>query len=129
MIDAMHQVALTCADLAKSTSFYRDSLGLEMIASFDPPGLAFFSVGNVRLSVQQTDDASAASSAIYFHVVDIDAAVENLGEQSIALERDPEMVFRDEEGMFGDAGEEEWMVFFRDPDGNLLAFVSRKKTV
>lgn len=127
MIDAMHQVALTCVDITRSSSFYRDVLGLEMIASFDPPGLAFFSAGNVRLSLQQSDDAAALSSVIYFHVVDIDDAVAKLAKKSVALERDPELVFKDEEGMFGEAGEEEWMAFFRDPDKNLLAFVSRKK--
>jgi hypothetical protein len=37
------------------------------------------------------------------------------------------MVFKDDKGRFGDAGEEEWMAFFCDPDGNLLALASRKK--
>lgn len=34
--------------------------------------------------------------------------------------------YRDALGQFGAAGEEEWMAFFRDPDGNLPALASRK---
>lgn len=41
-------------------------------------------------------------------------------------EREPALVFSDEQGQFGAAGEEEWMAFFRDPDGNLLALLSRR---
>ena len=126
-IDGLHQVALTCADLERSTGFYQDVLGLSLIANFDPPGLAFFRVGDVRLSIQKVDKMEATSSVIYFAVQDIDAAVGSLKEQSIELEQEPEVVFRDDQGQFGEAGEEEWMAFFRDPDGNLLALAARKK--
>ncbi len=126
-IDGLHQIALTTADLERSTGFYQDVLGLPLIASFDPPGLAFFRVGDVRLSIQKVDEVEATSSVIYLAVQDIDAATDSLKEQSIELEREPEVVFRDDQGQFGEAGEEEWMAFFRDPDGNLLAFASRTK--
>lgn len=125
-IDGLHQVALTTVDLERSTGFYRDILGLELIASFDPPGLAFFRAGDVRLSVQKVDEFEAASSVIYFRVSDIDASAGALKEHSIELEQEPEVVFRDDEGQFGEAGEQEWMAFFRDPDGHLLAFATRK---
>ena len=126
-IDGLHQIALTTADLERSTGFYQDVLGLPLIASFDPPGLAFFRVGDVRLSIQKVDEVEATSSVIYLAVQDIDAATDSLKEQSIELEREPEVVFRDDQGQFGEAGEEEWMSFFRDPDGHLLAFATRKK--
>ena len=35
--------------------------------------------------------------------------------------------FRDTEGVFGEAGEDEWMTFFRDQDGSLLALSSRAR--
>ena len=126
-INGLHQIALTSADLERSTGFYRDVLGLPLITSFDPPGLAFFRVGDVRLSIQKVDEVEATSSVIYLAVQDINAAVESLKEQSIELEQEPEVVFRDDQGQFGEAGEEEWMAFFRDPDGHLLAFASRTK--
>ncbi len=127
-INGLHQVALTTFDLERSIKFYRDVLGLALIANFDPPGLAFFDTGDVRLSVQKVDKAEATSSVIYFRVPDIDSAAESLKKHSIELEQEPEVVFRDDQGQFGEAGEEEWMAFFRDPDGHLLAFASRTKT-
>jgi methylmalonyl-CoA/ethylmalonyl-CoA epimerase len=123
----MHQVALTTSDLDKAAEFYGNTIGLPIIARFDPPGLAFFRVGDVRLSIQQSTESTAASSVIYFSVADIDSATELLKGNGIEFERDPELVFADEAGQFGEAGEEEWMAFFRDPDGNLLALVSRRK--
>ncbi len=126
-IDGLHQVALTSSDLGRSIGFYQDVLGLPLITSFDPPGLAFYRVGDVRLSIQKVDVVEATSSVIYFHVKDINAAADSLKKKSIELEQEPAVVFRDEQGQFGEAGEEEWMAFFRDPDGHLLAFASRKK--
>ena len=127
-IGGLHQVALTTTDINRSSEFYRETLGLEQIAVFDPPGLAFFDVDGVRLSLQQNEDAGPPNSVIYFRVSDIDSAVEALQQKSAELEREPELVFKDDQGQFGEAGEEEWMAFFRDPDGNLLALVSRKKS-
>lgn len=126
-INGLHQVALTTSDLERSINFYRDVLGLPLIANFDPPGLAFFDTGDVRLSMQKVDKIEATSSVLYFRVSDIDAAAESLKNHSIELEQAPEVVFRDEKGQFGEAGEDEWMAFFRDPDGHLLAFASRTK--
>ncbi len=97
-INGLHQVALTASDLDRSIKFYRDVLGLPLIANFDPPGLAFFDTGNVRLSVQKVDKVEATSSVIYFRVPDIDAASESLKTHSIELEQEPEVVFRDDQG-------------------------------
>ena len=126
-IDGLHQIAITTADLARSTSFYGEVLGLTHIATIDPPGLAFFRMGDVRLSIQKVAEVEATSSVIYLRVQDINAATESLKKQSIELEREAEVVFRDDQGQFGEAGEEEWMAFFRDPDAHLLAFASRIK--
>jgi catechol 2,3-dioxygenase-like lactoylglutathione lyase family enzyme len=128
MIDGLHQVALTTKDIARACDFYRDTLGLELMTVIDPPGLAFFDVFGVRLSLMQDDETEPSDSVIYFRVPDIDSAVAALKAKSVTLEQEPEMVFKDDEGRFGNAGEEEWMAFFCDPDGNLLALASRKKT-
>ncbi len=125
-IEGLHQVALTTTDLERSCGFYRDTLGLKQLAVFDPPGLAFFDVDGVRISLQRNADAKPANSVIYFRVADIDLGVAALMQKSVQLEQEPQLVFKDEQGQFGNAGEEEWMAFFRDPDGNLLALVSRK---
>jgi hypothetical protein len=36
------------------------------------------------------------------------------------------MIHRDEAGEFGKKGVEEWMAFFRDPSGNMLALVEKR---
>jgi methylmalonyl-CoA/ethylmalonyl-CoA epimerase len=104
-IDGFHQVALTTANPERSSSFYRDVLGLKLIASFDPHGLAFFQVGDARLSIQNVDKVEATSSVLYFRTADINAATESLKAHSIELEQGPEVVFRDDQGQFGDADE------------------------
>ena len=125
-IDGMHQVALTTTDINRSSRFYRETLGLKQLAVIDPPGLAFYDVDGVRLSLLQDATAEPSSSVIYFRVADIDAAVAVLKQKDVNLEQEPELVFKDTKGQFGKAGEEEWMAFFRDPDGNLLALACRK---
>ena len=35
------------------------------------------------------------------------------------------LIHRDDDGVFGPPGTEEWMALFRDPDGNALALASR----
>ncbi len=35
-------------------------------------------------------------------------------------------MFRDDNGQFGPAGEEEWMAFFRDSEDNLIALAQRR---
>jgi len=125
-IAAVYQVGLAVSDLDRSRVFYEDQLGLRMVARFDPPGLMFFYAGDVRLSLQKTDNVEASSSVIYFQVADIEAAVAALKDKAVAFEQEAQLVFPDTEGQFGAAGEEEWMAFFRDPDGHLLALVSRR---
>ena len=127
-IEGLHQVALTTTDLERSCEFYRETLGLKQIAIFEPPGLAFFDAAGVRLSLQFNADAKPANSVIYFRVADIDVGVAALSQKSVQLEQEPQLVFKDDQGQFGDAGEEEWMAFFRDPDGNLLALACRKES-
>lgn len=121
-IGPLHQVAQKASDLRRSVGFYRDVLGLELIATFDPPGLAFFRIGDARLMLE----GSAPSATLYLRVDDIGATVDELRRRGVAFEDEPRVIFRDDEGRFGAPGQEEWMAFFRDPDGNLLALASRR---
>ena len=119
---ALHQVAQRAPDLDASVAFYRDVLGLELIARFDPPGLAFFRLGGTRLLLE----GLAPAAMLYFRVDDIDAAAADLQRRGVTLEGEPHLIHRDDDGQFGPAGQEEWMAFFRDPAGNLLALASRR---
>ena len=59
----LHQVAQHADDLDRAVAFYSDVLGCEVIARFDPPGLAFLRLGSVRLLL----DKAAPSALLYLH--------------------------------------------------------------
>lgn len=122
MDGTLRQVAQRADDLDRSVAFYCDVLGLPLIARFDPPGLAFVRMGATRLLLE----GGAPGCTLYFHVDDIEAEHRALCERGVAFEAGPQLVHRDADGTFGPAGEEEWMAFFRDPAGNLLALAGRR---
>ena len=63
---------------------------------------------------------------LYLSVDGIDAAYDTLRARGVEFLGAPHLIHRDDAGQFGEAGEEEWMAFFNDPDGNTLALVERR---
>jgi len=122
-LEHIHQIAVFAKDLDEAITFYRDILGATYITRFDPPGLVFFDFGGTRLLLEKT----GPKASVYFRVDDIHSAHEELKTKGIKFIADPHMIFRDENGVFGSAGEEEWMAFFSDPSDNILALASRVK--
>ena len=59
------QVAQRVTDLNRAIEFYRDILGGDLLARFDPPGLTFFDIGRVRLLLE----ADAPSCLLYLRVM------------------------------------------------------------
>jgi catechol 2,3-dioxygenase-like lactoylglutathione lyase family enzyme len=122
-LNKLHQVALLASDLDRSVAFYRDILGLHYVDRYDPPGLAFFSLGSgVRLILS----ATSSKATLYFLVDDIDAAFRVLAQRGVSFLHKPSMIHRDDEGRLGKKGVEEWMAFFKDPSDNVLALVARR---
>jgi methylmalonyl-CoA/ethylmalonyl-CoA epimerase len=122
-LEHIHQIAVFAKDLDEAITFYRDILGATYITKFDPPGLVFFDFEGTRLLLEKT----GPKASVYFRVDDIHAAHEELKTKGIKFIADPHLIFRDESGIFGSAGEEEWMAFFSDPSDNILALASRVK--
>jgi methylmalonyl-CoA/ethylmalonyl-CoA epimerase len=120
-IAGLRQVAQHAPDLDASVAFYRDVLGLRLIARFDPPGLAFFDLGGTRLLLE----GAASPALLYLEVDDIGAAHNALQQRGVEFVEAPHAIFRDDAGQFGPAGQEEWMAFFKDPAGNTVALASR----
>ena len=118
----VHQVAQRADDLDRAIAFYREVLGLPLVARLDPPGLAFFQLGTTRLLLER----DGSSALLYLEVDDIGAARARLVAAAVAFEDEPHPIFTDTEGMFGIAGATEWMTFLRDSEGNLLALVERR---
>ena len=116
------QVAQRADDLDRATAFYRDVLGLRLVATFDPPGLVFFDLGGTRLLLEK----GASSAVLYLGVDDVGAEVERLKGAGVEIESEPHVIFTDEAGQFGPAGMVETMAFFRDSEDNLVGLASRR---
>lgn len=122
VVGPLHQVAQRADDLDASVAFYTEVLGLPLIARFDPPGLAFVALGDTRLLLERT----TSSATLYLRVDDIHDAYRRLEERGVVFESEPHLIHRDEDATFGPAGQEEWMAFFRDPAGNVVALAARQ---
>ncbi|MDW3218101.1 MAG: VOC family protein [Acidimicrobiales bacterium] len=119
----LRQVALHVDDMERAVAFYRDVVGLGLIARFDPPGLAFFDIGGTRLLLE----AGAPSSLIYLGVDDVAATTDRLRGAGVTIESEPHVILVDEAGQFGPPGEAEEMAFFRDSEGNLVGLAGRRQ--
>ena len=117
----LHQVAQHADDLDRAVAFYSDVLGCEVITRIDPPGLAFLRLGSVRLLL----DKAAPSALIYLRVDDVRATAEHLRAAGLPMHTEPHLINTDTDGIFGEAGFEEWMAFVRDSEGNLVGLASR----
>ena len=119
---ALLQIAQHVEDLGRATAFYRDLLGAEPLATYDPPGLVFFDVGGVRLLL----DVGAPSALLYLGVDDIDATVERLRAAGVEVRSEPHVIFGHEDDTLGPAGTDEWMAFVVDSEGNLVGLVEQR---
>ena len=122
-LGAIRQVNQQAADLDRAVEFYGDVLGLPLIARFGP--LSFFDMGGVRLLLEQGDEPGKGS-VLYFVVEGIHDAHRELQERGVEFVDEPHIIFTDAAGTFGEAGLAEWMVFFKDTEGNMLALSSRE---
>ena len=119
LLGPIGQVALQVPDVADAVRFYRDGLGLRLLFEA-PPGLAFFDLAGVRLMLsapEQGQQAAPSTGALYFRVDDIRAAHSALGARGVTFEDEPHLVARMPD-------HELWMVFLKDPGGNLLALMA-----
>ncbi len=121
----LHQVAQHVDDLDRAVAFYAGLLGCEPVARFDPPGLAFFRLGDTRLLL----DAAAPSAPIYLGVDDVRVTTEKLRAGGVTVVAEPHLIFADTNGQFGEPGWEEWMAFVHDSEGNLVGLASRHAPV
>ncbi|HJX89975.1 MAG TPA: VOC family protein [Pyrinomonadaceae bacterium] len=123
-LDRLHQIAVYARDLEEAINFYQGTLEATYLAKFDPPGLAFFDFSGTRILLEKT----APKATVYFRVADIESAYVELLDKGVKFIAEPQLIFRDDQGMFGPAGEEEWMAFFSDPSDNILALASRTRS-
>jgi catechol 2,3-dioxygenase-like lactoylglutathione lyase family enzyme len=110
------QVALTCRDLDRARSFYRDTLSLPLL--FEAGNMLFFQLEGLRLMVgkEETAESAIGGSVIYFDAPDIDALGAALEAKGVVFLGRAEAVQRT-------ATHELKLRAFKDPDGNALALM------
>jgi DNA-binding CsgD family transcriptional regulator/predicted enzyme related to lactoylglutathione lyase len=116
---AVGQISRTVGDIKLAESWYRDVLGLPHL--FTMGTFAFFDCAGVRLYLFQSEAAPPAESIIYFAVADIRRAHGDLHGRGVEFINAPHMIHRHPDGT------EEWMAFFKDPEGRPLALMSKVK--
>ena len=111
------QVARTVNDIARAEEWYRSVLGLRHLYTYGP--LAFFDVGGTRLMLSAERGANDGESILYFDVADIDVSYRELLGRGVVFRDAPRLIHRHEDGV------EEWMAFFEDLEGRLLALAAK----
>jgi len=112
------QVSRPVSDIPTAVHWYGEVLGLPHLYTFGD--LAFFDCGGTRLFLSATDQArSGEPSVLYFRVDDIQAAYDELRARGVEFESAPHLIHTHDNGV------EEWMAFFPDPDGHLLALMAQ----
>jgi DNA-binding CsgD family transcriptional regulator/predicted enzyme related to lactoylglutathione lyase len=111
------QIARTVRSVAEAQAWYVNALGIPHLYSFGK--LAFFDCGGIRLMLTEEAQAAAAESTLYLRVADISAAHQQLRSRGVEFISAPHMIHKHADGT------EEWMAFFKDPEGRTLAIMSQ----
>jgi DNA-binding CsgD family transcriptional regulator/catechol 2,3-dioxygenase-like lactoylglutathione lyase family enzyme len=111
------QIARSVKDIKQAEAWYGGVLGLQHLYTFGK--LAFFDCGGTRLYLTQEADVPKEESILYLRVADIEKAHIELKERGVEFTSAPHMIHRHADGT------EEWMAFFKDPEGRLLAIMSQ----
>ena len=118
----IRQIGQHVDDMDRAVRFYESFLGQRVAAHFDPPGLGFFVLDDVRFLL----DRGLPPSAVYFEVDDVSTTVERLRQDGVEITGEPHVIFRHESGAIGPEGRDEWHASFRDSEGNEVVVVSTR---
>lgn len=112
------QVSIYARSAPATEAWYRDVLHLPHIFTFGD--LVFFDCGGTRLYIHAVGEEKwRPSSVLYFLVPDIGRAHHELTERGVKFQGAPHRIYKDDT-----TGVEDWMAFFDDPDGNMLAIMA-----
>jgi DNA-binding CsgD family transcriptional regulator/catechol 2,3-dioxygenase-like lactoylglutathione lyase family enzyme len=111
------QISRTVRDIDEACAWYGKVLGLKHLYTFGK--LAFFDLGGTRLYLSAESETPGPESTLYLRVDDIGAAYGVLMARGVEFQGAPHMIYRHPDGT------EEWMAFFKDPEGRFLALMSQ----
>lgn len=116
------QVAQHADDLDRASAFYEALLGGPPAARFDESGLLFFNVGRARLLLEKP----AASALVYLQVDDARGTIERMRTLGVEIIDEPHVIFTHTDDTLGPAGNDEWLAFIRDSEGNTVGLISHE---
>jgi predicted enzyme related to lactoylglutathione lyase len=107
-------------DLAKAREFYGDTLGVRVESETDEMPILSLKLAGDRDTVvyEKPDFVPATYTILNFVVDDVDAAVDQLAERGVAMER-YEGFPQDDKGIARGQGPD--IAWFKDPAGNILS--------
>jgi catechol 2,3-dioxygenase-like lactoylglutathione lyase family enzyme len=111
------QIARSVGNIKDAQAWYGDVLGIPHLYTFGK--LAFFDCGGTRLMLTEEASGVGPESTLYLRVADIGSAHRLLQSRGIEFISAPHMIHKHADGT------EEWMAFFKDPDGRTLALMSQ----
>jgi DNA-binding CsgD family transcriptional regulator/predicted enzyme related to lactoylglutathione lyase len=114
------QISRTVRDIDEACAWYGQVLGLKHLYTFGK--LAFFDLAGTRLYLSAESGAAEPESILYLRVDDIGAAHSELTRRGVEFHGAPHMIHRHADGT------EEWMAFFKDPEGRFLALMSQVRS-
>jgi len=116
---------LLSKDLDATRSFYRDTLGLEILREDPGDRIVFRSGGGTQLAVTLSTVGTAdTQTQVAWKVPDIRAAIADLRARGVRIEeyQAPDPITADGVADMGHS----WAAWFIDPSGNVLAVVQPK---
>ncbi len=116
---AIGQIARTVSNIEISRNWYELVLELPHLYTFG--NLSFFNCNGTRLMLAQEGEMNPKESTLYFRVTDIADSWQKLVKKGVDVVAAPHRIHKHEDGT------EEWMGFFKDPDGRILALMAQVK--
>ncbi|MES2627223.1 MAG: LuxR C-terminal-related transcriptional regulator [Pseudomonadota bacterium] len=118
-ISMIGQIARTVSNIDVAQNWYELVLELPHLYRFGP--LSFFDCNGTRLMLSQQEKLNPDESILYFKVADILQMHANLLAKGVEFIAPPHCIHKHSDGT------EEWMAFFKDPDGRTLALMTQVK--
>jgi len=120
--NAKPAIVICTRDRARSTAFYRDTLGLTL--AHEDKLAAVFNTGGVTLRVSTVPDFTPHEHTILgFQVPDVLATVKALTERGVTFHRYPHY-HQDELGILTIPGSSIKVAWLTDPDNNVLSITN-----
>src|SRR5258708_37832094 len=116
-LGSIGQISRSVRNIEEAQTWYAEVLGIPHLYTFGK--LAFFDCSGIRLMLTEEAAAAASESILYMRVADIAAAHDELRLRGGEFVNAPHMIHKHADGM------EEWMAFFKDPEGRTLALMSQ----